>query len=971
MPSAPQPQPTDSVPLVSLSQIETLLPGIDGDDALQLVEKYLEAHPDDPMALLLKAELCLDSNQSWDFVGRFVTDSAEVMTGNPRFINLNLRVRKLIRDKLVQGRRQFKNRYGDTPISAFDAACLLAPSDPSVALAAALALIEHQQNDKQDEVWDDDDSVLDVLNHLAAANERSGRYDAEIEKYLRWTLERGQPGTLPHEEAARQLARHLVQQSKFEQALALLDTVPDTLPGRQNIVSEIEVRVVQVVLGAVMVLLRAGQVAQATSLLDACLKAAPDMAGAYLLRGEIEQVNAHPQKALTAYRKALRLADKHRYTTVEGGARMAWDRAQRFQITCPRCGKASAAFALTCDLCEAPLAKRELLLDRYRLQKAPETVIAHVGLAHLLAAEKQTARARYHADLALKLLGNKAEQPIRELRGSLETQVTESSAIWELSGAAEQPLSLDTVKRIQQLSVANPGGWLEVPLKSRLALARGLVKAEYIEAARQFMTVAFTDNPARKSVTDLHARLDKAVSARIGLLLTETRQTLEARQIERALDLTEQALALNPGDLEARLLHGECLLRSGRGPAALNDFRAVIAAASNPSLVELARISAARTLEARRDAAGALTFLEGLQGEAAGIIRARLERQRRWEPYIEVRAVQDTVMHDTLTRVENEPHYQGFFAVAVRMVGRTHDDAGMQYILNAGFEFVQALEGLRNVIGDPVFALRLICHPHTQLSDRGTITAAFLGRVSAQGEDECRTLALNLWRTLRDILPAVQAYTYFFEPVVDENELTALLAPFKVTNVAQIVRRESVPQGNGDRYAVYSFTPGSLDLQNLCWALLRQPAPALLSVHLLPTALMPWEQAALDQMMTDQANGDRLTRYDNVQSADPISQWWQGAPQWSQAHANRNLVDALVTQANVVQVNIAGSAGSSSLLPELVASTMFGSVRLGGGVTHGGYEIIRASSAEEMHIAQRNLLNLDVENWVYTAAPRH
>lgn len=175
--------------------------------------------------------------------------------------------------------------------------------------------------------------------------------------------------------------------------------------------------------------------------------------------------------------------------------------------------------------------------------------------------------------------------------------------------------------------MADPAGCLELSLKNRLSLARGLMKAGYVEAARQFITAAFADNPARKSVLDLNTRLDKAVSVRVEVVLSDSRQALDANQVERAVDLVEQALALRPNDLSAHLLRGEARMRSGRDLAALNDFRVVIAAASDTSLVEKARVAAAQTLEARQDTDGVLTFLEGLDSEATGRIRGRLERQ--------------------------------------------------------------------------------------------------------------------------------------------------------------------------------------------------------------------------------------------------------------------------------------------------------------------------------------------------------
>ena len=67
-----------------------------------------------------------------------------------------------------------------------------------------------------------------------------------------------------------------------------------------------------------------------------------------------------------------------------------------------------------------------------------------------------------------------------------------------------------------------------------------------------------------------------------------------------------------------------------------------------------------------------------------------------------------------------------------------------------------------------------------------------------------------------------------------------LLTPFELAHAAEIVHRES------DRKASTAMTPflsGSLDLHGLHWMLLRQPAPAMISIHLKPTNLLPWERS--------------------------------------------------------------------------------------------------------------------------------
>src|SRR5690606_38052015 len=203
-------------------------------------------------------------------------------------------------------------------------------------------------------------------------------------------------------------------------------------------------------------------------------------------------------------------------------------------------------------------------------------------------------------------------------------------------------------------------------------------------------------------------------------------------------------------------------------------------------------------------------------------------RSKKGEPLIHIQAVETEVIYDTLARTSSTPLFRASFAMVVRSVGQPWNlslHEWTQNVLKAMYEFIQILGGLRQVVGTPTFVLRLISQPHSQIAERGQIKMALLVSISAESVETCQHRALDLWYTVRGLLPAQQDYVYQFEPVVDSQELASLLTPFEPTGIAEIVRRETTQDRSGEHYTVYPFVPGTTDLHNLCWILLRQPAP--------------------------------------------------------------------------------------------------------------------------------------------------
>ena len=496
--------------------------------------------------------------------------------------------------------------------------------------------------------------------------------------------------------------------------------------------------------------------------------------------------------------------------------------------------------------------------------------------------------------------------------------------------------------------------------------------------ARQMLKVAFAEGEHDERWTVVHTRVVDAIEQQVGEYVKAAHDALDRGAHHLVSDYASDALSIQPRCLEARLLRAEACLRTGKELQALVDYYAVIAdpEASGERMVS-ARIGAAGVLERRFEFIRAQELLDDINSdERVDIVRERLIRRQRGEPFVRVTQACGVVMQDTLTRGESStPCYHGYFAVGLRAVGRPWGGDVQDWnaqIRTAGFEFLQVLGGLRHALGEPVFALRIISDPDTEVAERGELRVALVVRVSAQNEASCRELALNLWTILHNILPMQQRNVYDFEPVVDEADLAFLLEPFEVATVAEIVRREQPSTAAGDRYMVYPFTSGTPDMHNLCWGMLRQNVPAMLSIQLQPTTLFSWERMALEQVITGAGvidDNPLRNKGEHISLDDAGARWWVDSESVIAARVNKELVSTLGTQAFVLQISVATGCTDNGLLPETVASTLFGPTMARDGASYGGYEIVRASTAEDFASARLNLAVLDMARWVYSAAP--
>ncbi|WP_119071509.1 type IV secretion system DNA-binding domain-containing protein [Aggregatilinea lenta] len=962
---------TDQFDSAFVRDVQHLFESGDQTDALDLLDDYLQEHPHDVDAQLARVEFCLALKQHLDLIGSTLWGLREEASDD-RTIRLRQQVEQLVAEEMAQGRR-LHSRRTDEAIEHFDRVLSLAPGDASVALAAALALLDGQNSEDED-VYE---ALRRLRDDIDGDKQQETRRTSAI-RFLERAMSASTPKSLVHTTAGQHLVRQYLQRENLEQALLILQALPEDAPQiaalRQSAAWEALVQALEIAVN----LLGAPDLESAQRVLDRCLMAA-ERPEVRLFQAEVCRLAGDHPGALAGYRAMLTAPEDLPPDLSAAQAALGFARACHIQ--CMTCGKASPATCSSCALCGNEFDNADLLTTRYHLEDLPFDAIAHIGMAALLAEAGQVHDACAELDAVLPSIasGNDAAGALAALRSTWEAEfppqpVHNTSALeiidaWRADGPTDRILQ----RLLQSVSDA-PESWAVVPFQTRRKLARQMMAAGYLEPLRQVLPALFADNPTRKTVAALYADLEAATRIAIEDYLEQARQALASDRPDQAIQHADRALAFDPAHIAGHVLRADARVAAGQDFLAVADYRWMLAASRSPDDVRHASLSATRVLMRHAEFEEALALLDGSEDGEAQRLRSQIRRRQRGEPALLLQPADALVMHDTLAKVPSEATQHGFFGVTVRAVRSPWNISQADWnerLLNAGFEFVQVLGGLGNSPGDPVFALRVICHPHPQIPERGRLTLAILGRVSAADPDICEALALNLWQTVRSMLPLVQEYIYDFEPVADEAELQALLVPFEPSTVAEIVRREDVPQHAGDRYAVYPFTPGSLDLHNLCWTLLRQPTPSMVSIHLLPTDLMPWERATLDQIMLGEPTRLAQWRADAEPASvvDTISLWWQGTSLWSQAQANRRLADTLHAHAYVTTVSVAGSAGCSSVLPEIVASTLFGPVHTTGETSYGGCEVVRANRDEELALARANLDTLDVAAWVYTSAP--
>ncbi|MCK6576710.1 MAG: type IV secretion system DNA-binding domain-containing protein [Anaerolineae bacterium] len=974
----------------ALADIRAKLDGEDRDEALSLLSQYILDHPGDLEARLLKAEVCLQDRVDYGFVGgaaeSLASDDPEQ---SARIAALRQEVETRAWELVNSGRGKMRTRMGGDPLPDFDSALLLRPNEPVVALAAALALIRHNGGaSPYDSLFEEDDvfesppaptpPAASLLGSFSFGRSGArpapptGQWNAAIERYLRRVIALTAPRDRLYEVAAVCLVKHNLSSTLNPDTLALMDTLGTPHKSWQAVHQELISRSLALLHDTAAGFLRANADVSARRILAAC-----EDAGVLIPRLMLLDAERHPLGSAarrSALRKARRLGDN---IFPDSPLRVLKDLlilAQGIQFKCGICGREIRPTAETCPFCESKPAVRLLLIDRYDLkQPAYTTAALRIGLAETLEAEGKRDAAREELVQALELLPEEAlgKTPLGVLRGKLErgqsklpsAQPAEDSSVhMALHQTAGGAITQDVVTLITRINDHEPEAWARLTTTQRASLVRRLTAAGHLKLARDVLALAFAEDSAGKRGIEARQALDRAISARLETVIGDAEALIQAGKPEAAIALLSDALALRD-DARLHLARGDARLALGHDLQALGDFYAVSRDA-DAAVSTRARKAAVGILERRWDIEGARALLSGINDDVfVSRALARLARRADGAPAVIVEAVREAVTDDTLTRRAAETHYHGYFAVMVREVGIGGDEAFYRRLGSAHFEFVQLLGAQRELTSRAVFALRIICEPHRLIPARGRLTVAVLARVSAVDEATCRALALSLWGDINAMLPLAQENVYIYEPVVDEDELFSLLSPFEPLHIAEIARRETHGSAAGV-YTVNPFISGSPDLHNVFWMMMRQPAPSLISVQLMPTTLYAWERPVQED------RPDLGGAYGGEGGMDPVTpsgysiNYLKRQLAQQQQWQKLNIADQRLTvlqNGYVMRVYVAGSEGTSQLLPEMAASTLFAPLQDGG--VNGGCQILRPGKPEETQTLRRNLAMLDVESW--------
>lgn len=930
---------------------------LDDCAARKRLEIWVKEFPDDISGKLVYATFCSDVPECYAVAGQ----TAIELQAEPRAAPLRTLIESKAKDLLEQGRSQLRSRTPQDGVDKFDQAIRLIPNDPAYPMAAGLALARaNQSNERPTGVFG-----IHSLDDLRKAM----GYQVWLEhltRFFRQVIALTTPTDSRYGEAVKRLIREFINSGNLpDDTLDLIQSLPDADSVVDELVNELAAKIHKEYYTYIATLLRAEQGELAAEALGRCIHKNSADPKFYLF--EAERCIDHPPAARRAYKAMLKLAQTEPpRPTLHQLAEMQVH-MHALAMTCRYCGKTVQPPSTNCQFCDMKLERRELVIDKLKLIDAPPEAAAHAGLAYLYYRQGDTARAQKHRDQALALLpdnhptADKLHELIVIHADAPPPEPNEPARrVFEMLKAdGATPDWLATVNRINERS---PRAWSGIGAVQRAAVIRACVRAGRLKLAFETFTLAFGDALTSKTALNLKGDLDRAAATLVDAVVRDAGRALDQGRAEETVQLTNRALELRQ-DARLLALRGQARELLGHDLIGLEDYFAA-AVVGDEIQQHSARKAAAGVLERRWDIDGARAILNGLNTADPDIRRAnaRLLRRERGEPVIVVQEAYSAIMEDTLLRREQPLNFHGYFALAVREVGvPLHGQFGganwFTHVLEANFEFVRVLGALRDVMGGTIFALRTISAPHLQIPERGKVTVALLARVSAPDAAACRARALQLWLDIHAMLPLAQESVYIFEPVVDEDELTSLLKPFPFEHGAEIVRRELLLDGV---YTVHPFTSRSLDLHNMHWMLLRQHAPAMISIHLKPTNLLPWERSLGVKLMHDAPELD-----DPYQLVAPngqgLEQQLVRAQVWEKLQQNSTQLNSL-RFAYLLRVYVAGSAGTSQLLPEMAAAALFGPMR--GGAHYGGCEIERVSTPSERTVIENNLRTLDVESWL-------
>ncbi len=939
-------------------------------EALRLIDAFLRRYPDDIEGQLLKAEICLArrAHAGYDFVRQVLAQTYSTDDLTIWADKLREQREDLIQQEMQRGRGALEKNKLDDAMEDFARALRLSEPDASLYFVAGQAMAQHIPAPSSDRPpW----LFGGPFRGVRVQDGTLQDWHATLTRYLHQALDLTTPQTPLFADVLAVLAGYYRDWNRPSAAfIALAQQLPGPPP---DVVVALRDQAIDNAQTMALVLLRLNKPRQASRLLNLARKNARKSDALHYLTAEKERQNGRPDKA----RRALERIGDEAPTPLDMDA---WHKLQvqldKQQIDCANCHKSQSLFVFDykkarevrtgCPLCHTTWGEAALWVDAYELSLKDTSALAALGLAHLALEAGEHDAAQAHLEDAEAALENhqKAQLKVRVLRQSATQPDASSSRLDRLDAQIERDNMGDSLLYyIGQINRQTPEQWAELPAPRRLKLCRLLLNHGQYAVLQRLLPIAFADNPARKSVKQFVAQMDKTIQAHVQAQRDPAEQALLAGRPEDAARLMINVIDLRPNQPDLYLIRGEAHLMLQQDAPALDDFHRVLDLTDDYALRDRAIKKIAVLLEQRWDLDGAQKMLGrvSVDDDETEQLYQRIERRRQALPYIHVKPAAVTLAQDSVVATSGPPSHHALFAIAVREVSAIHHAEAVNQVLAASFEFIQSLGNFRDVMHDVVFALRFIGWPYPEIPERGSIRVALVVRVTDSTAEIAARRAKRVYHDLLPSLPLSQENIYVFEPVVDQHELTTLLEPFQSDDISQIVRRESSPEQDGV-YTVAPFRVGTRDLHGLMWTLLRQAAPVMVSLHLKPTHFYPWE---------------RQTQINLPPASPPLSE--EGVELGfllDHAQATQQVIDGHTRQTEqfktlenpfLLQINVAGAEGNTHFLPNLVGASLLASAN--NQYAAGGHVVVRASNQAEHDIAGRNLSDIDVEHWGYTNAP--
>jgi len=971
----------------SKNLIDDLLKALEGRDIsnvdnkhrremLQKVDSHLENHPDDDAMLLLQAELCFALDQRPGLVGDFLAESADKLSDQLRFRRLKERVNSAIQRKLERGRRLLKDIYDAADaLEAFEHACSLSANEPAICLAASFAYVNALL--PPEIVQSDNRHHLGYLLTQIPIEKLADSADpiGQAESFLTQALNRTEADPTSRLRILRHMCLLWVLQITHQPALAfpveIKSAGPLVLPDDSGTV------ILAYLAKTAAQSLRSNRFNTFDQIMHAIERIAPGLPARHILLAEKSYLTGDHAAAIEQYQQAeqaLALPGAYELTQEPLMLDEVITEAIRKHVECDRCGHKYSVLLTTCPICGLQPQRSHLIFDSLIHQETFKGFLSDgdliaSGLARLelefgdpvlsMSIARRITNEAVFADFQERIHDKFQQLPLdgNQLVRGLDN-------LGHLINTQDRP---ELTSFISDDLYCDPLFWAQINQQYGHMLVSQLVDHGHITYGQNILDAVQRAHPDSEALSHANMLLHERVQRFLQQKRSEAHDALSASRSQAAIDAATQVLIIEDNDLDIRLVRARAYQQANRLEQACRDYQ-YVADHGQGRTAEQAALSAAELYAAMANYKPAYDLLSRLPDiDGVKPLLADVRRHVFGQPFVETVPTDRVVMIDTLSAV-NQQAVHAYFAVKVtstlRVVEGQHT---VDAVIGESLQFSGIIGSLYHTEGEPVFALRLIREVEDHRREAG-VAIALVTRVTGDKPETAERLALDLWEKIRNILPGARLQLFQYEPVYSRSELLKLLQPFEANTITEIVRRET-PATDSHIYTISQFALGDLTLQRLMHTLLEQNTDTMVSIHLVPTTLTPWEEKIWAEQLSPgtTAPSTQVSPYgaDLETAVD-----WESIDDIAMQQRMRHILHEMRSSCFVMRVHVALGEPAPTLVVQRVASALFNINQNSKSLLEGGVAWIEASDTESFTVAKRNLEHLDVEQWGHTLAPK-